>query len=359
MWAEQACSSQNNMTRVDGLSAASDGTFYTDGDFAGTMVLGGGTSEQITIAAQPISDTVLGTSFVARFAADGHPMWAHILTNLSPSDATAMASGGVVVTERADNLQFSFDTPAFNPPAFTRALLARYDANGVLQWEAFISSSAAGADVTIDAAAAALAAGGGVTIAGTVQQVTATFSAGTPQVAVVNPTPTGNDAGFFDPYIAHYAEDGTLVWVRRQGGPAQEKAVDLAATADGGVVLTGLFGVLASPGRGVEPPTTAIFGPGEPNETTLTQVGQINTYLARFDGSGQLVWAKREGGANVQPATNVGLVESGALAAYPDGGSIVVGQASGEIVFAEGEAGQRAFDLGPTETAMFVARLAP
>jgi len=146
--------------------------------------------------------------------------------------------------------------------------------------------------------------------------------------------------------------------VRRQGGPAQENAVDLAATTDGGMVLTGLFGVLA-PNGSIRPPTGAVFGPGEPNQTALTEVGQIDTYVARFDAGGALVWAKREVGSPVQPPSNVGLVESFALAVYPDASSVNVGQSSGEVVFGEGEPGQKAFDLDNATSFMYAARRAP
>jgi hypothetical protein len=55
----------------------------------------------------------------------------------------------------------------------------------------------------------------------------------------------------------------------------------------------------------------------------------------------------------------VGLVGSERLAAFPDGSSIIVGNADGEVVFVEHEPGQQAFDLSPNVSVMFAVRLGP
>jgi hypothetical protein len=211
--------------------------------------------------------------------------------------------------------------------------------------------------VTVTAAAATLSPGGGVTVAGVVQDATAVVASGTAEATSITSMRTDSRAGAFDPYIAHFDDDGHLAWARRQGGPAQEDCVDIAATGDGGVVLTGSFGVLASPGRGISPPRTAIFGPGEPNQIALIGSGYNDAYVARFDGGGHLVWARPQGQANAQPSSESGFLAPAAVATYRDGSSITVGRAAGAIVFGKGEPTAQMFDLG-TE-AMFAARLAP
>ena len=54
--------------------------------------------------------------------------------------------------------------------------------------------------------------------------------------------------------------------------------------SDGSSLVTGMFG------------GTATFGPGEPEETTLTPAGGANIFVARYNPDGTLAWAKRAGG---------------------------------------------------------------
>jgi hypothetical protein len=166
----------------------------------------------------------------------------------------------------------------------------------------------------------------------------------------------GGGVGDFDAFLAHYDDGGRLVWAEAVGGPAQESASDLAVAPDGSLVMTGIFGVLASPGRGISTPTISTFGSGD-SAVTLTAVGTVDSFVARFDSTGQLLWAKREGGSPVEPANDIGRVTANAVAAFPDGSSVNVGAASGEVVFGEHEPHQIASDLSGEQ--QYAARLAP
>jgi len=333
---------------------ARDGTFYVTGSFAGQIVLGPSTSAPLTLTA---ASSPPYTSFLARFQNNGVPLGGEALQDVGFTDASAMASGGVAVSfavSGAPSVQLGNGT-ATSVPAGGQTGLARFDASGALQWASFIvAGGGGGARVAATNIAAGLTPGQGVTIAGVLQDAQATFAPGTAQATSITVTPTGNATGAFDPFIAHYADDGQLVWVRRQGGPAQEEPSALAATADGGVVMTGLFGVLG-PTPGATPPTMAVFGPGEAHETTLADVGQVDGFVARFDSTGSVMWAKREGGAQ---AGVPGLLTPAAVAVYPDASSINVGNASGQVVFGENEPRQRPLDLGQFGAA-YAARLSP
>jgi len=367
-WAHQACSSENFSTSVSGLSAAPDGTFYVTGRFLSTLVLGANGPSPITLT-QPAQSGLVEATFIARFDSNGEPLWAHALTNMAPTDVVAMPSGGAVFTlepdlDPIDNPPGTFGAGqpnAVTVPTDAQSAIARYDASGAFQWVTFASAPPAATRITTAAVAAATSPGGGFAVAGTVQGAndtsTATFASGTPQAVTIAVVPTGNESGPFDAFVARYDETGHLVWLRSEGGPAQESALDVATTPDGGAVVVGLFGVLSSPGHGISPPTTAVFGSGEAGQTTLMQIGQVDSFVLRVDGSGQLLWAKREGGAPVEPASDIGHVTATAVSTFPDGGSVNVGNAAGEVVFGEHEPSQRAFDLGGP--ALYSARLAP
>lgn len=59
---------------------------------------------------------------------------------------------------------------------------------------------------------------------------------------------------------------------------------DTAVDSSGNSYVTGRF-------SGV-----AIFGSGEANQTTVTSAGLGDIFIAKYDASGALLWAKREGG---------------------------------------------------------------
>lgn len=76
----------------------------------------------------------------------------------------------------------------------------------------------------------------------------------------------------------------------------------------------------------------ATFGYGEPNETTLVSGGHWDIFVARYDSSGKLRWAKRAGGAGSDQG--IGIAVDG------EGGCFVTGVIAEAAVFAPGEANQ-------------------
>jgi hypothetical protein len=128
------------------------------------------------------------------------------------------------------------------------------------------------------------------------------------------------------------------VWARRAGGPGQDRAERVAVTAEGTIIAVGTF------------EQTAVFGLGDPNETTLVAAGERDLFLAAFDPFGALLWARRAGG--------VGMDEVG-LALFADGSSVVTGRADGQAVFGPGEPNETALPWGEGEGAFFVAWFGP
>jgi hypothetical protein len=95
--------------------------------------------------------------------------------------------------------------------------------------------------------------------------------------------------GTADAYVAKYAPDGSLVWVKRMGGdaavstgtPYDDGARAVAVDGGGNVVVAGQF------------IGTADFG-----GTTLTAAGGRDAFVAKLGPTGQVLWAKRWGAAN-------------------------------------------------------------
>ncbi len=85
---------------------------------------------------------------------------------------------------------------------------------------------------------------------------------------------------FNDGYLAKYDPLGNLLWAQRFGGTSNDRGTAVATDNDGNVFLTGYF---YSP--------TIIFG-----TDTLKNAGNVgDIFIVKFDSSGKVLWAKREG----------------------------------------------------------------
>ncbi len=85
---------------------------------------------------------------------------------------------------------------------------------------------------------------------------------------------------FNDGYLAKYDPLGNLLWAQRFGGSSNDRGTSIATDNAGNVYLTGYF---YSP--------TIIFG-----TDTLKNAGNVgDIFIVKFDSSGKVLWAKREG----------------------------------------------------------------
>ena len=90
-----------------------------------------------------------------------------------------------------------------------------------------------------------------------------------------------------------------LVWAKRAGGTRTDLGRGIAVNGSGNSYVTGKFSL------------SATFGPGETNETTLTGAGLDDIFVAKYDASGDLVWAKRAGGTSGDGGVGIAVDGSG------------------------------------------------
>ena len=101
------------------------------------------------------------------------------------------------------------------------------------------------------------------------------------------------------PGDAQAAAPGDLAWAKRAGGSSIDTGRGIAVDASGNSYVTGSF-------RG-----SATFGPGETNATTLTSAGIFDIFVAKYDASGDLVWATRAGGTGTDVGNGIALDDAG------------------------------------------------
>ena len=127
-------------------------------------------------------------------------------------------------------------------------------------------------------------------------------------------------SGGDDIFVAKYDPNGALVWAKKAGGTLWEYGYGIATDGSGNSLVTGYFG------------GTATFGAGGGNQTTLTSLGDREIFVAKYDPSGTLVWAKKAGGT---------LADEGySIATDGSGNSLVTGCFYGTATFGTGEANQ-------------------
>lgn len=117
---------------------------------------------------------------------------------------------------------------------------------------------------------------------------------------------TGCDDGYGGP--------ASLLWAKNAGSWCS----DLAVLSEDTFVITGHF------------QDTVMFGAGEANETSLTAASsEMEIYIARYDSSGGLLWARSAGGVDPDVGSGVAIL--------PDDSVVVTGVFSGTATFGAGE----------------------
>jgi hypothetical protein len=120
------------------------------------------------------------------------------------------------------------------------------------------------------------------------------FFAGTSDFDPSAGTYTLTSAGSFDSYIVKLDAAGSFVWAKSFGGIGVDDALSIKTDASGNVYVAGVF------------QSTVDFDPGA-GTTTLTAVA-TDAFLTKFNSSGNFIWAKNMGTANIG---NIALDGSG------------------------------------------------
>jgi hypothetical protein len=92
-------------------------------------------------------------------------------------------------------------------------------------------------------------------------------------------------------FIAKYNANGDVVWAESFGGTYYDDALSVSADASGNAYLSGYFGS-----------SSVTFG-----TTTLTSNGSYDIFLVKLDANGNVVWAKSAGGNIEDEAASVAV----------------------------------------------------
>jgi hypothetical protein len=152
---------------------------------------------------------------------------------------------------------------------------------------------------------------------------------------------TNSLAGFGggDVFLAKYDPAGEVLWVVGAGGTNEDFGGGVAVDGAGNSYITGYFS------------GTASFG--STNRVSLSAVGSSDIFVAKYDGSGNLLWVRQAGGTGADSGGGIavdtggniyvsgsckGCTTFGNLAKYDPNGSLVWSVGDGDNDVAEGVA---------------------
>ena len=266
-WAKRA--SGTSFDGGAGIATDGSGNSYVTGDFAGLVTFGA-----ITLTSAGSDDI-----FVAKYDASGNVLWAKRAGGTSSDGGTGIATDGsgnsYVTGDFAGSATFGAIT--LTSADSNDIFVAKYDALGNVLWakRAGVTSEDFGHRIATD--------GSGNSY------LTGSFT-GSATFGAITLTSTGSD----DIFVAKYDASGNVLWAKRAGGTSFDGGDGIAADRSGSSYVTGNF------------TGSATFG-----AITLTSAGSEDIFVAKYDASGNVLWAKRAGGTSSDGGAGIATDRSG------------------------------------------------
>lgn len=325
VWVRQVGGSADDFARA--VVNDSEGNCYVTGTFQSPTVDFGGETVKRN------SDSEI---FLAKFDANGKVLWVRQAGGSGGGSGNGVAIGadGYVYLAGYFTGDTTFEDLTLKNAGFNDIFIARYDANGELDWVRQIGGQ--GDDV---ASAIAVDAQGNCYVVGAFED-DVRFSRNT----------TLNSAGLMDSFVAKFDNTGRTVWAQRAGGPNTDIAYSVGLDPHGNVLVAGGFNGTES--YASEMRLHAAFRSrkgtriGSFSGKGLKSEGGSDVFVSKYDQRGILTWVRTFGG------NKIGAPEAGyGLAVDGSGNTHVTGTFAGKCEFGN----NTLFSMGIAD--VFVAEL--
>ncbi|MGZ4034948.1 MAG: T9SS type B sorting domain-containing protein [Bacteroidia bacterium] len=271
-WARSGKSVNNSIQGEEGCAVATDifGNVYITGNF---------TDSAITFGAYTLINSVEGKGeiFVTKYDAAGNVLWAKSGIGTDDDDGlgiVADASGNVYVTGYFSSPAITFGSYTLSNAGVNNIFLVKYDPSGNVLWAK--SAGGTSADDAFSVSLCQNSSGTKVYVAGLFQSSVCHFDS----FSLLN---TGIASGGGDAFLVQYDASGNVLWARGGGGTTgTTSAFGVSADISGHISITGVFGSFP-----------VIFG-----SHILNPIGNHNIFIVRYDASGNILWAKAAGSTN-------------------------------------------------------------
>jgi hypothetical protein len=275
LWAKSA----GGTAAEAGNSVATDasGNAYVTGWFnSPTLTFG---SHTLTNSGSGLPDI-----FLAKYDTSGNVLWAKSAEGINEDIGYSVAvdaSGNAYVSGYFISPTLTFGSDTLTNSGGDAIFLAKYDASGNVLWAK--SAGGTGGEVGYSYSVA-VDASGNAYLTGYFYSFTITFGYN-----------TLTNAGYDDIFLVKYDAGGNVLWAKSAGGTGYESGNSVAVDASGSAYVTGYY---SSP--------SVIFG-----SDTLTNPGNGDIFLAKYDAGGNILWAKSAGGTGGGGGNSVAVDASG------------------------------------------------
>jgi hypothetical protein len=222
--------------------------------------------------------------FIAKYDNSGNVLWAKRAGGKGDDEGKSIATdawGNVYVTGwfTSDSITFGTTTLVNAGAGYGDIFVVKYDSSGNFKW-----AKRAGGTNDDKGNGIATDAHGNVVVTGNYFSTSITFD-----------TITLTSAGFQDIYLVKYDSSGNVLWAKDAGGPYYDLAYGVATDTSGNIVITGTFD---SP--------SLVFG-----TSTLLNNGGYNIFVAKYDATGNPLWAQLADGTDEDKAYAIATDVSG------------------------------------------------
>lgn len=271
--------------QADGIALDGSDNVYITGHYRGTVDFDPG--EGIFNLTSAGNEDI----FISKYDASGNFVWAKSIGGPGYDRAFAITVdglGNVYTTGGFSGIKdFNPGIEIYNLTSVGGAdiFVLKLDTDGNFIWAKSMGGASGdnGQGIAIDNS-------GNVYITGVFQE-TANFD---PGVETYNLTSEGGG----DIFIQKMDVDGNFIWAKSMGGTFNDNVTGIVLDGLGNVLTTGSF-------QG-----TVDFDPSV-GINNLTSAGSFDIFISKLDTSGNLMWAKRIGGTNIEQANGISLDNSG------------------------------------------------
>ncbi len=262
IWAKSAGGNANDIS----YSISADAT-------GNTSITGYFQSPSIVFGSYTLTNGGGSDMFISKTDPSGNSSWAQSAgtTWLNTGKGVVTdANGNTYVTGTFQSPTITFGSYTFTVTSMTGGdvFLVKYDSSGNVIW-----AKAAGGTGDDLGWGICTDANGNAIITGYFNSATITFG-----------STTLTSSGSRDLFIVKYDASGNVLWAKSAGGNSQDQGLSVCADAGGNIFVTGYF-----------QSNSITFG-----STTLTNAGGANNdfFIAKYDASGNVLWAKSAGGSS-------------------------------------------------------------
>lgn len=279
LWAKSA--GNNNDDLVKSVATDLAGNVYAVGSFS---------SDSIRFGAFNLINSGAGSydMFIVKYDPSGNVLWARSFGGGDSDFGSAVATdelatdseGNVYLGGSFRSTTITFDTITLtnSGPPFSDFCLVKFNADGHTLW-ASTSANSPSSDATYSICTDKA---GNVYLTGPYQS---------DSITIGSTTLYNSGAPNLDCYIVKYNLSGTVLWAKGIGGNDDDAVKSISADGNENIFACGYF----------FSPTLKLGG------TTLTNYspGTSDLFIAKFDYAGNLLWAKREGGADSDDGSSI------------------------------------------------------